>query len=127
MIENIKNLEQGRNDGEFSKDPQSEFRDLVDMGAYKSLPRNEFFQNLHDEEQFDAMHTTLENCLQNREGRFYRLVRGKPDLAARYRDQEIKPLRTAIHALDEIAVSKGKTGAIQEEIFHLEEELDQVA
>jgi hypothetical protein len=124
MNENIKNLEQERNNGEFARDPRSEFRDLVDMGAYQSLSNNEFFQGLRSEEQFDVMQSTLENCLQSRERRFYRLVQGKPDLAAQYRDQEIKPLRTAMHALDEIALAKGKTEAMQEEIFHLEEEID---
>jgi hypothetical protein len=127
MNEKTKDIENLRNESNEGKSSQSEFRDLVDLGAYRSLPNNEFFQGLHKEEQFDVMQNTLENCLKRRESRFYRLVNGRPDLAAEYRDQEIKTLRTAMHALDEIALVHGKEEALQQDIFEVESELDKAA
>ncbi len=127
MEEKHKNRELEQIQSEKTRDPQSEFESCVEKGFYKTLAKNEFFQNLEPEEQYDAMHMTLQNCLDNREKRFYRLVVTRPELSARYRDQEIKPLRTAINALDEIASVNGKEFAMQEDIGLLQEDIDKAA
>ncbi len=126
MDEKTKNKEYNGENREYSPDSRGEFRDLVEMGAYKSLSSNEFFQKLQPEEQFDAMQNTLQNCLQKREQRFFRLVQQKPDLATVYRNNEIKPLREAIGALDEIALESGKK-SVPKNLFQEDDIVEDIA
>ncbi len=104
MEEQIKNQEFEDNKNGQEKDPKSEFQELVALGAYRSMAKNEFFMGLEPEEQINAMQETLQHCLVNRENRFYCLVSNRPDLAERYRVNQLKPLQNALSALDEIAI-----------------------
>lgn len=83
---------------------------------------------LEPEEQINAMHTTLQHCLVNRENRFYRLVSNRPELAEHYRVNQLKPLQNALSALDEIAIqsdSEEVSSNQQDTLTPILEELDE--